>query len=274
MDVNENQTAEVETTREDQIAAAEAAVTAAEAGVAGAETNVPANKEAEAAAKASAKEANDAVKSAKAALKAVGDRTDDNAEAYDAAQELVAGWEVHVEPRKTALEAATETRKGSSAAVKAAKAVLRDAKKALTAAKKVTKPKIDRVEQNGMKRPVDGGPSHKIWDAADAAAEALSRTPALGDIIKPLVDSGIKEATVKAAYAHWRKFHGITGRVESAEQIAAKAAKAAEKEAKDKAAAEAKAAKAAEAAAKAEAAKAEADAKAAEAAAAAPQPAA
>ena len=229
--------------RDEAIAQAEAAVNTATEAVTAAEAAVPSNKEAVAKAAADLKEAKGNLKAAKDYRKALAEDAPEIGEA----DESVTGWSAEVDRLLTAHEDAKATAAGSRDVVKTAKAELREAKKALTAAKKQTKPKVEREERNGMKRPVDGGPSHKVWDAADKAQAELGRAPALGDILDGVVEQGVKEATVKAAYAHWRKFHGITGRIESAEQVATREAKAKEKADKAAEREAAKAAKAAEA---------------------------
>ena len=245
--------------REDVIAAAETKVAQAQAVVDGHAEKTETLKldvaNARAAKKESAKNLKDA-KAYKAALAA----DDEN---HATADESVNGWAAADEQRAAAVETAVEAQKAHREAIKADKADLREAKKELATSKKTSKPKVEREKQNGITKPIDGGPSNQIWDAADAAQAELGRVPGVGDILPDLEAAGIKTATIKAAYAHWRKFHGITGRVMSQEQLDAQQAKVDEKARKAQEKADAKAAKEAEAAPKAaEASEAEAEAEA------------
>lgn len=264
------------------VAAAAAALTAAQ------DAQVEAN-DAHLAAKEDNKAFTASVAEAKANVKKASDYLSGlPAEATDEqkaeAQSLLDGWKAAQVQR----EAAVVTNKALIASTKAALAA---ADKALKAAKKesekANKPakeaKVAAVRdvQNGQKRPDKEGPSTTVWAIFDAATAAAEGKPvALADVFDQCIAAGVREATTRSAYAHWRKYHGITGRVVSnthaqkeaakvAEKAAKEAKKLADKEAKAAATAAAKAAKEAEAKAKAEAAKAAADAAAAAAAAAA-----
>lgn len=129
------------------------------------------------------------------------------------------------------------------AAVAAAKTLLKDAKTAMKAANKpvkAAKVAVERVEQNGQRKPSAGTSSDTLWGVYDAVAVKLGRSPALEDVLVDARATGIVDGTIKAAYAHWRKFHGVTGRVVSETKLAAANAAKAEKEAKDLAKAQAK----------------------------------
>lgn len=180
------------------------------------------------------------VAAAEKALKDAGEDADTTALEQAVTDETNAhnSWAAEAESRKANLEA-------GKAHLTNVKAQLRDAKATL---KTVSKPK--RVEQNGMLRPIDGGPSHKVWDACDAAAARLQRPPALEDVAEACEAAGVGKGTYTSAYAHWRKFHGVTGRIKSEAALEREAKAAEEKAAKEKAKAEAKAAKEAEKAAK------------------------
>lgn len=185
-------------------------------------------------------------RAAKEAAKSVPKATDDNQDAVDAAKAQAQAAETAAEE----FEAAHKERKDQ---LDKGKAWLRDAKAQLAELRKQKKttPKAERVRQHGQTAPAEGTISADLWAAFDGVAATLGRPPALEEVMeagKNARDGGVVEGSVKAGYAHWRKFHGITGRVQSAAQIE----KAAQKEAEKKAKADAKAAKAAEAAAAAE----------------------
>lgn len=168
----------------------------------------------------------------------------DEAEERPAAAETLAGWEAEVTRLEAAEANAKAEREAAKEGVKTAKANLRGAGKAAREAEAAERKaaRENRVEQNGMKQPSEGTPSAKLWAAYDAVAAELGRPPAYEEVAEAGLAAHPVAGTVKAAYAHWRKFHGITGRVQSAAQIQAAADKVA---AKEKAAAEKAAAKAA-----------------------------
>jgi hypothetical protein len=142
-------------------------------------------------------------------------------------------------------------------AVKTAKAALAQGKKDAKAASKPAKvAKEVMPTQNGMTQPRAGTSSDTLWAVYDAAMVTKGSAPALEEVMDEARGTGITDGTIKAAYAHWRKFNGITGRVVSAAKLAAKeadekakveaaTAKAAAKAAKDAANAQAKLDKAA-----------------------------
>lgn len=156
----------------------------------------------DAAAKVAAKEA---VKNHKAALayeKTVGDSEKDNA------AETVAGWAAEVERTKAAVDASKE-------AVKTARADLAQAKKDAKAggAGKAT---VEKVEQNGQVKPRPGSKSGQLWDIFDAASAERGSACAVGDVLEQCMTIGMTEGSVRSAYSHWRKFHGVEkGRIQS-----------------------------------------------------------
>lgn len=177
-------------------------------------------------ANAAVREAKKNVKAAEAYRKAL---ADDAPEIADA-DEALAGWQEALVAREQTVADAKATQEATEAELAAA----REAAKAKSAT-----PKVERVEQNGIKHPIGEGPSSTVWAEADKVTAQKGEPAALAEILDACVAAGVKESTTRAAYAHWRKFHGITGRVESAE---AKAKKEAEAKAKAEAAAAAAAA--------------------------------
>lgn len=110
---------------------------------------------------------------------------------------------------------------------------------------------VTMPEKNGVREPRPGTNSANIWQLATSMSEAQNETVAVGDLIEAAKELGYNEATVKTQYARWRKFHDITGRVESAISRAKKAEREEAKLAKAKEREEAKAKREAEKAAKA-----------------------
>jgi hypothetical protein len=153
---------------------------------------------------------------------------------------------------KVALTAARKAVKDAKEAVTEAKLYVRNVKDELKVA--AATPKVARLQQNGQTHPTPGTLSAKIWEMADKASAAKGNPAALVEIMSDLVAAGVKESSARAGYAHWRKFHGVTGRVLSTDQVTTLAATEAAKEVAAKAKADAKDAKDAADAAKAKAA--------------------
>lgn len=215
------------------------------------------------------------VEALEAELKTVTEaRADRKANGIPQCQEAVKGWRQHIADIKAALKAQKdeeEIAKGN-AALQEAEASLEQSQKALEALRAAEKADVERgkelraqlkearaaakeankaprEQRNGVPTPKPGTITAQLWAIFDARSEALGRAAAIGDVFEEAVAADIKEASVRAGYAHWRKYHGIAGRVMSQAEMDAKAAK--EKEEAEKAAAKAakEAAKEAEAAA-------------------------
>jgi membrane protein involved in colicin uptake len=111
---------------------------------------------------------------------------------------------------KAAKKVAAETAKTEAKAKKDADAKAKaDAKAAAAAAKETVK----QPEQNGVKRPKDGGACGKVWASADEMSKAAGAPVAIKDLSTLLEAQGVNDSTIRTQYALWRKFHGITGRV-------------------------------------------------------------
>lgn len=85
-----------------------------------------------------------------------------------------------------------------------------DAKAKAKADKEASK----QPEQNGVRRPKSETICGKAWAVFDDLS-AKSGAPAT---IKASLENagGIAEATVRTQYARWRKYHGISGKIETA----------------------------------------------------------
>lgn len=70
----------------------------------------------------------------------------------------------------------------------------------------------NRPEQNGIKRPSEGGICRQIWDALDEKRELDGTVPSLSSTKDAL--SELDQTTVSVQYYRWRKHHGITGRLD------------------------------------------------------------
>ncbi|QJI53372.1 transcriptional activator [Alteromonas phage vB_AcoS-R7M] len=149
-----------------------------------------------------------------------------------------------------------ETKKAEREEAKLAKAKEREeakAKREAEKAEKAAKREADRMpEQNGIRRPKPETLCGKVWTIADEVSSELGQPAPVSLVLERGEAQGLNTGNIKAEYARWRKFNGVTGRItapktpeEIAAEEAAEKAKAAKAEAK-----QAKAAKAEEAPAK------------------------
>lgn len=71
--------------------------------------------------------------------------------------------------------------------------------------KKAATPKVERVEQNGVKRPRDGGLCAAVWAWLDAHPDATIK-----DAKAAAPGNGWNENNVACEFYAWRKFNGIS----------------------------------------------------------------
>jgi hypothetical protein len=134
--------------------------------------------------------------------------------------------------------------KAKKEAEKAAAAKAREDKKAAEAAERQRKKdeaaaarEASRMpEQNGIRRPKPDGLCGKAWAIFDDISKQNGAPASIGESMEVARSQGLNEANVRAEYARWRKFFGISGRVEDPRKLAEKAA-AEKKKADEKAAA-------------------------------------
>ena len=76
--------------------------------------------------------------------------------------------------------------------------------------KKEPKPKIVRVEQNGVKRPAPGGLCAAVWEWLDENGNCMPKD------LKPVAEEkGWNLNNAQIELYQWRKFNGINGRVKA-----------------------------------------------------------
>lgn len=68
-------------------------------------------------------------------------------------------------------------------------------------------------EQNGVRRPKADTLCGKAWGIADELSGKLGQPVPIANLLEATNAAGLNEGNVKAEYARWRKFHGVTGRV-------------------------------------------------------------
>ena len=74
-----------------------------------------------------------------------------------------------------------------------------------TSKPKKAAPKVERVEQNGVKRPKNGGLCAAVWAWLDAHPEATIK-----DAKAAATDHGWNENNVACEFYAWRKFNGLS----------------------------------------------------------------
>lgn len=202
-------------------------------------TNHEALKEASKAAQESKKQWADYVKEVKKA-RPTGDAATEEALAKhaEAVQDAIANEaaaKTAVEEAKAAVKASTERQKELRAVISENKA---DAKKAADAEAK-EQAKAEKAAwreantQNGMTRPAEGTVGARLWQIFDEVSAEKGSAAALEEVREVAEKEDIAAGSISSGYAHWRKFHGLTGRILSQRAIDAAAAKEQEKAAKE-----------------------------------------
>lgn len=104
---------------------------------------------------------------------------------------------------KAAEKAAKEQEKKDAAAAKAAeKAAAAEAKKA-----------NQMPESNGVRRPKPDTLCGKAWAIFDEISAKNGSAASIAEALKVSNEQGLNEGNVKAEYARWRKFFGVSGRI-------------------------------------------------------------
>ena len=122
--------------------------------------------------------------------------------------------------KKAAKEAQKAQEKADREAKKAAE---KAAKEQAKADAKAARESNRMPEQNGIRRPKPDTLCGKAWGIFDQVSGKNGAPASIGESMDIAKAQGLNEANVRAEYARWRKFHGISGRIE-----APKAAPAAE----------------------------------------------
>lgn len=112
---------------------------------------------------------------------------------------------------KAAKAEAEKAKLEAKEAEKAAKAAAKEeAKKAALAAKEASR----QPEQNGVRRPKPDTLCGKAWAIFDAVSQKNGAPASIGESMISAREQGLNEANVRCEYARWRKFFGISGRIE------------------------------------------------------------
>ena len=108
---------------------------------------------------------------------------------------------------KVAEKEAAEKAKDADKEAKAEAA--EEAKKAKAAAREAAR----MPEQNGIRRPKKGTKTGDVWEMIESLNKGLGQTTPIKNLLDHALAKGYEEATIKAQYARWRKFNGVTGRI-------------------------------------------------------------
>lgn len=136
----------------------------------------------------------------------------EQAEAQRKAEEKAAEKARKEAEKKAAKEAQKAQEKADREAKKAAeKAAKEQAKLDAKAAREANR----MPEQNGIRRPKPDTLCGKAWGIFDSVSQKNGAPASIGESMELAKADGLNEANVRAEYARWRKFHGITGRIES-----------------------------------------------------------
>jgi membrane protein involved in colicin uptake len=121
------------------------------------------------------------------------------------------------EEQKAARKAEKEKAKADRAQAKLdAKAAKEQAKLDAKAAKEAAK----QPEQNGVRRPGPETLCGKAWKIFDDVSQEAGAPASIGASMRVAKAQGLNEGNVRAEYARWRKFHGITGRIQDPATVA------------------------------------------------------
>ena len=111
-----------------------------------------------------------------------------------------------------AAKAAKEAEKQAKVAEREAAKVAREEEKA----RKIAEREANRQpEQNGVRRPGPNGSCGKVWAHADALSTQLGRPVAIAELMAETDKESLNQSNVRTEYARWKKFHGISGKVQA-----------------------------------------------------------
>lgn len=152
--------------------------------------------------------------------------TEDEAAAKAAAAEQK---KAEAEAKKAQRAAEAEARKAEkaekAAKAKAEREAAAAAKKAEAEAKKAAKAaerEANRMpEQNGVRRPKPATLCGQAWEIFDDISRKNGAPASISEAMEIGKARELNEANMRAEYARWRKFHGISGRISAPKPEAA-----------------------------------------------------
>ena len=70
--------------------------------------------------------------------------------------------------------------------------------------------KTEKIVQNGVPRPFDGGLTGAVWDIADKLSAHLQRPPTKQEVFDECAAQGCKKGTTATQFSLWKRFNGLT----------------------------------------------------------------
>lgn len=170
---------------------------------------------------------NELTKADQAAEKAAKAEKQAKAEAEKAAKKA---QQEELKAKKEALKAEAAAKAEAAKAAKAAKEAEKQAKAEQRAAAKVAKEQAKAAkiaereanrqpEQNGVRRPGPNGSCGRVWAHADALSTQLGRPVSIAELMVETDKESLNQSNVRTEYARWKKFHGISGKVQAAPAV-------------------------------------------------------
>lgn len=108
--------------------------------------------------------------------------------------------------KEAAKKLAAEQRQAEKKAAELAKQAEKEAAKAAKEASRMP-------EQNGIRRPKPETLCGQAWAIFDEVSAKNGQPASIGESMPLATSRGLNEANVRTEYARWRKFFGITGRI-------------------------------------------------------------
>lgn len=144
-------------------------------------------------------------------------RTEISPEEKVIADKKIADVKADKELKAKAKTEAADKKKSDAVAEKARKEKEKVDKKTAADAEKERKAKEKEAnrmpEQNGIRRPKPDTLCGKAWGEADRLSTELGQPVPIKQLLEVTNAIGYNAGNVKAEYARWRKFNGVTGRV-------------------------------------------------------------
>ena len=82
--------------------------------------------------------------------------------------------------------------------------------KAAPAPAEIATPKPQKIVQNGVPRPFEGGLTGAVWDIADKMSAHLQRPPTKKEVFDECAKQGCKKGTTATQFSLWKRFNGLT----------------------------------------------------------------
>ncbi len=109
--------------------------------------------------------------------------------------------------------AAEEVRRAEKEARAVERAEAKAAKEQLKAKAKAAKEAARSTMQNGVRRPGEGTAGGKVWALADAISNEIGSPAPVATVLERGIAQGLNAGNIRAEYASWKKYYGLSGRI-------------------------------------------------------------